>query len=117
VVDVVRKHCKDQRIEYLPFTLINHKGRIHSTDYFIVNPIGALDCLDKQASTIEYMEDGRIIAVISYVLDPNKLTDAPDLFRIKEWPRKYVISERLASAFTESNFTNIILQEIPQHKP
>ena len=43
--DVVTRLCPDQEVEFLAFTLINHKGRVHSSDYWFINPIGGLDCL------------------------------------------------------------------------
>lgn len=35
------------RIEYLPFTLIDREGRPCSSDYFLVNPIGGIDCVNR----------------------------------------------------------------------
>src|SRR5689334_17546921 len=43
-----------KNVEYLPVTIINHKGRIASRDYFIVHPIVPQDCLDVQRSGPAY---------------------------------------------------------------
>lgn len=81
-------------VQYLPVAIYNHKKRLASSDHFIVNPLGALDVLDTSASEIEYF-DGKVVKVTKYVLDAEKMAQAPDVFRIKENPEAYVISERV----------------------
>src|SRR5205823_2081893 len=34
------------KVEYLPVTILDHRGRTASRDYFIVHPIDPVDCLD-----------------------------------------------------------------------
>jgi hypothetical protein len=104
------------QIEYLPFVLINHKGRAHSSDYFLVNPIGAVDCVDRSRSVIRYFKGNmdKVVGIDRLVLDPDKLRDAPPLFRIKEAIDEYVVDETLKAAFEEHGFTNLILKEIEQ---
>jgi hypothetical protein len=81
----------DNEIEYLPFSLYNHKGRLASSDYFIINIIVGID---------------------TFVLDAEKVKEAPHIFRIKEDPCEYVVSETLANAFKAANLTNINLEEL-----
>jgi hypothetical protein len=97
--------------EYLPMSIYNHKRRRASGDHFIVNPLGAMDCLDLARSDIEWL-DGEVVAVNTFVLDPGKLKNVPDLFRIKEEPHRYVISEQLARQFMPLDPTNIYLEEL-----
>ncbi|MBW2661812.1 MAG: hypothetical protein JRD93_07465 [Deltaproteobacteria bacterium] len=111
--ECIEEHCTFCEIEYLPFTLYNHKKRVHSQDYFIINPIGTFDCLNLKASQIEYL-DGEVVGIDNFVVDPRKLEKPPALFRIKEDPRRYVINEELAKAFEEKGFTNVLLKEIGQ---
>lgn len=99
-------------IEYLPFTLINHKGRVHSTDYVIINPLGTFDCLDLNASTVTYTSDGDVLKVEKAVLSREKVEDAPALFRISEEAAMYVLREDLARACYERGFTNVFLTEL-----
>lgn len=81
-------------VQHLPLAIYNHKKRLASSDYFIVNPLGTLDVLDTSASEIKY-HDGQVVKVKKYVLDPRKIVQAPDVFRIKENPEAYVVSERV----------------------
>ena len=87
-------------IEYLPFTLINHKGRAHSKDYFVVNPIGPRDCINHKLSKIEYFKGNKdkVVDIDRLVLDPEKLREAPPLFRVKQDPWKYVFDDALKKA-------------------
>jgi hypothetical protein len=98
-------------IEYLAVAIYNHKRRLASRDYFIVNPIGAVDCLDPKQSKIEYLEKD-IVAVDEFVFDAEQAAQAPDLFRVREDPRQYFISESLADVLRSLPATNLVLDEI-----
>lgn len=93
VKDVIEGHVAAE-VEYLPLAIFNHKRRLASDEYFILNPIGGYDCLDHDASEIEYL-DGEVVAVNEIALDPAKLEDAPHLFRVKESLSTYVASQAL----------------------
>jgi hypothetical protein len=101
-------------IESLPFTLFDHKKRVASRDYFIVNPLGTFDCLELQKSEIIWADEvpGAIIRVKKARLDPRKLEQAPDLFRIKEKPHAYVISGRVAAAIQQLQPTNFYVSQL-----
>jgi hypothetical protein len=121
--DVILGVCKCE-IEVLPFVLYNHKNRIHSKDYWILNPIGTIDCVNRAASNIQYSKDDgtKIIGVGltpgSLVFDPKKLAKAPDLFRVPEEPARMFISQTLAQAIKARNLnaSNILLVEEMQQK-
>lgn len=103
-------------IEYFPVVIYNHKRRVASRDYFIINPIGAFDCLELEASTITWVE-GEAAVIDEYVLDPNKIKKAPDLFRIPEEPSTYVMSGLLVKALAEAKpaLTNVFLHSMKIH--
>jgi hypothetical protein len=109
---IVQDKCATCDIEYLPINLLNRKGRLQSQDYCLVNPIGTVDCLDHERSKIAYTDKGEVIEVDVFVLDPRCLKGVPALFRIKEDPSKYVLTEPLASAFADHAFTNVLLHHI-----
>jgi Immunity protein family (Imm11) len=101
---IVHRRVKDvmERVnrgetEYLPLAIHNHKRRLASADYFVVNPLGTHDVLDLDASDIEWDEDGDVIHVNKMVLDPKKLKKAPDLFRPNEDQGAYIISKKIAT--------------------
>lgn len=112
--EALEKHCTNE-IEYLPFTLYDHRKRVHSRDYFIINPIGTFDCLDFKESIIEWddEEPDEIISIDKIVLDRQKVKDAPQFFRIHRKPAAYVVGLELAREFKARNFSNIFWAELP----
>lgn len=111
--EVIAAHCPDIEVEYLAFDLHDHRKRLYSSDYVIVNPIGTFECLDEVASGFEYNEDGDLIGIERHVLDRNKVEDAPSLFRMGKAPSEYVVDEELAAAMSEGGFTNVVLDKLP----
>ncbi|MFY0562746.1 imm11 family protein [Archangium lansingense] len=100
-------------MECLPFVLVNHKGRVASRDYFIVNPLGNLDCLNLEKSEIEWLDDD-VVGIEKFVLDTEKVKDAPDMFRVKEDRETIVISHRLADELKKVKPTNVFLFDVEQ---
>lgn len=98
-------------VEFLPLSILDHKGRIASRDYFVVNPIGGFDCLDRQASEIEWHGD-QVVEVTRYVFAKAKVATAPDLFRIRETPRVQVMSAALAERCLAAGATNLSLSPV-----
>lgn len=103
-------------IECLPFTLLDHKKRVASRDYFIINPLGTFDCLDLQKSHITWSQKvpGAVLDLDKPVLDPKKIGHASDLFRILEDPTIIVLSAALAKKLQELQPppTNVYLNEL-----
>ncbi|MDG9669603.1 hypothetical protein ONV78_17835 [Hahella sp. CR1] len=108
-------------IEFLPLWIYNHKSRLESKDYFYVNPLGAYDVLDLNKSGVDYYEDSeKVVSVDWYVLSRKKLNqpNLPDIFRIKEWPKAYVISQRMLEALQAMNPApvNLVVEKIEIHE-
>lgn len=110
--DVIASHCEGVEIEYLPFVLYDHRKRVHSKDYFIVNPIGARDCLNEQASGIKYGPQDSILSIQRFVLDPAKIGNLPALFRVDKDPTEYIVRGDLAKAIEDGKLTNVILKKL-----
>ncbi len=111
--EAIEKHCEGVDIEYLPFTLYDHRKRVHSKDYFIVNPIGTFDCLDLKASDITWDDEpGSIISIREHVFDKKKMKSAPQLFRIDKAPNEYVVGLELAREIYDREFTNVVWTEL-----
>jgi hypothetical protein len=106
---VVEDHCKAVDIEYLSFTIIDHRGRPFSSDYCIINPIGARDCLDHAASKTKWGKDDPnwIVGLEGYVLDREKMEGAPPIFRIQGRPTEIVLGPSLVDEIKRHKFSNI----------
>ncbi|OVE77373.1 hypothetical protein BVX98_02965, partial [bacterium F11] len=92
--------------------------RFLSKDYWIINPIGSLNCVNRKASDIIYDDEdpSRVVAVHKFVLDPEKLKSEPPLFRVPEDLSRFFISARLGKEFQDHGFSNILLWEVEQKK-
>jgi len=112
--DVIQAHCKNE-IEYLPFTLYDHRKRVRSRDYFVVNPLGTHDCLDFKASDIGWSKNDptKALLVRKHVLQRDKVVDAPPLFRIGQAPSSYLLRTDLARAIYDRGFTNLLWKKLP----
>jgi hypothetical protein len=115
VCDVMRPLVKDGEVEFLKVSMVNHRGRVASKDYYIVNPIGVHDVLNLQKSKIKY-HGKDVVAVDEVVLDPKKLAGKPNLFRLRERPRWYFASAALVDAIgnLDPEVTNGNLASYPE---
>jgi hypothetical protein len=111
--EAVERLCGD-KVEYLPVTLYDHRKRVYSKDYFILNPLGTFDCLDLKKSDIVWSDSdpNRIVRIEEHVLDRKKMKDAPQLFRIARDPTEYVVGVELAREIYDRDFTNVIWTEL-----
>lgn len=112
--DLIEKHCKGSEIEILPFTLYDHRKRVHSKDYFLINPIGTFDCLDFKESDIAWDDDepGEVLRIQEHVVDKKKAKKAPQLFRFHKDSNTYVIGLKLAEDMYEHDLTNIVWKRL-----
>jgi len=99
-------------IEYLPLTIINHKGRIASKDYFILNPIGAVDCIDTQQSNVEWnpIDPELIDECDQLVIEGDQVPADRFVFRPKFLPSLILIRKVLAEKMKAQPFTGIFLK-------
>ena len=114
VQTIIEDFC-DHPIEFLPFELYRFNGKLHTADYCIVNPLGTVDCLNYDESKIEYYGKGKdreVIGIDRMVLSLKKLETAAHLFRLKEEPTTFMISEALLRRFKEHEFTHLFVKEI-----
>jgi len=59
------------QVEYLPITILDHKGQIASRDYVIVHPINPVDCLDVEQCVPRwsFIDKTRIKELKHFVID------------------------------------------------
>jgi hypothetical protein len=100
--------------EFLPVSIINHKGRLASADYFIVNPLSVQDCINKSKSTLDWnpIEKDLIASCEVLVLDKARIDPRYVLFRPRYMPtvvflRRDVAEAAEAAGFEGMRFTDI----------
>lgn len=111
-VEIVRRH-DGANTEYMPFQVLDHRGRVAGSDHSFVNPLTVLDALHRGESDLMFFKDtDRIIKVKKIVLDGAPLEDAPGLFRIEHDRRSYVMSEALVDDLRAADATNLVTEEL-----
>ncbi len=100
--------------EFLPVTIVNHKGRKEKEPYFIAHQVGLQDCIDLDQSEYERNDiDPNIFASLDkLVLDEKRIDPEVSLFRMAGYPFVPVFRRDLAEAITAQGFTGIGFQEI-----
>jgi hypothetical protein len=101
------------KIEFLPIKIINHKGRVASDSYFVVNPLDIVDCIDKDASVVKMNPiNKQIKGCKQLVLKADAIPPELKIFRLKDWPDVVVIRRELAvKAEKEAGLTNLKFYE------
>jgi len=97
-----------QNVEYLPVSVLNHRGRPVQPQYEIIHPIHPIDCLDYTACGITYCDpdDEEFIQEMkSFVLDIDKCGNFPPLFRIERMAEHVLIHRGLAKELDDAGFT------------
>jgi hypothetical protein len=95
-----------------PFTLVNHKGRVHSKDYAFVSPLGGHDIAHPASDFERYTRSQQIYGCKRWVLDTNKLVGRPDLLRAEQLREHYFVSERLVGVVRAEGLTNFELFDV-----
>jgi hypothetical protein len=101
-------------VEFFPFVLVNHRRRVHATNYWIVNPIGSIDCVNRDGSEIVYSVSSPEIPleIKKFLFDERRLDPSRHLFRVPDDPRQYFISEKLAALLQDRGVSNLFVEEI-----
>ena len=89
--EVIERECSNE-IEYVNLDIINHKGKLHSGTYWIVNPIGTKDVLDIDKCKPFWKNDKvTLLGVIKRFYDKRKFESVPHLFRVYGSPQDILI--------------------------
>ena len=90
----------DVEIEFLPFTLLNHKGRIAAEECYIANVIGTEDCVDleRTEARLSHLEPGTFSRLFRLHLEGARVPDKK-LFRLRQMPHVMVVRDDLRAAF------------------
>lgn len=88
-------------IEFLPFRLLNHKGRVAAERCYIVNVLGTIDCGDtaRIEGTPNPMRPGVYFSVNRLFIDPDKVPADARMFRVTQVPALILIRDDLKQVF------------------
>ncbi|MCP3143935.1 imm11 family protein [Pyxidicoccus xibeiensis] len=105
---------KPREVEYLQVPIFNHKKKVASDEYFIINPLRVFDCIDKEKSDISWnaIDPDKISAVEKLVLKPKAFEPGFLLFRLKHFEHAVMVDRKLAQAILDEGFTGLIFDEV-----
>ena len=96
-------------LEYLPVRIIDHKGKPVNREYFILNPILPVDCLDNEKSNVKWSEivEGDIRSVQRIILDPTRIDPDRELFRLHRYFDPILVRRDVAEAIDRDKLTGM----------
>lgn len=109
----LEQEITDGSIEYLPITIINHKGRAEPDPYYVLHPRTLIDCIDQDASEVEWnpLDPDEINDCEGLVLNEEAIPGDCRLFRLTHWGSVILIRSDLADAMKAKGFTGLRFPE------
>jgi hypothetical protein len=98
-----------QKVEYLPVTILDHKQKPASRDYFIIHPIEPVDCLDLDKCDLEWgiIDENSIDKVNHLVIDESRISPERKIFRPNLFYDIVLVHRELADEIDAEGFTGI----------
>lgn len=107
---LIQKHCPPDTLEILPLSIYDHRKRLLSDEYSFVNPLGAVDCVDLERSSVLW-NDGpgsEVLEIRTFVIDRRRGRQAPQLFRPEHARSDYILRYELAVDIAAANLSNVV---------
>lgn len=101
-------------IEWLRFTLLNHKARVASDDCWIANVLGTVDCVDlhRTKGEMSAVDPDEFMNITWLVLDPQRIPPDRNLFRIASLPSVMIVRDDLRKAMEAAPLTGVTFLEL-----
>lgn len=96
---LVSKGVRENDVELLPAFLRDKKGRVLDEPYTIVNPVVAIDCMDRKKSVFStFSNSDEVMDVRRLAILPGKIPERLVLFRLGEDPKHMLVRSDLVKA-------------------
>jgi len=98
-----------EKVEYLPVSIIDHKGRSAGPGYVIVHPIDPVDCIDTSLSVFKLspIDPNNFDSFKKLVLDTTRIPDDRWCFRLKGFWDIVVVRKDLAESLDKEAFSGL----------
>jgi hypothetical protein len=112
----LRAHKVDH-IEYLPVSIIDHQGNVLSNEYFILNPLQLVDCIDREQSkfTASRIQPDEISRLDKLVIRESAVPKDQQLFRMQGFGNIALVAKPLADSLAKGNFTGLTWQPVDKY--
>ena len=97
--------------EFLPVTILDHRGGVAGEDYAILNLIGTEDAIDRSASTLRMsaLIPAEIDRVKKMVLEKKAISPDAKMFRCRNAARVMLARDDVRAAFEKAALTGPVL--------
>jgi hypothetical protein len=96
-----------EQVEYLPFTLVDKRGKPTRQRFFFINLLRKIDCMDAEASEFTPAAGGGILDIDKLHLRQERIPEDARLFRLGEFPRLHVIRADLLQRIQDVGLTGL----------
>lgn len=105
-------------VEYLPVTIFDHKGKVASSEYAIVHPVGPQPALDVEGCQPTYsnMIEGQIVRVQQLVIEPERVEAGLRLFRLDGFFYPVLVDRDLAMEIESAGFRGPAFTPLDQYE-
>lgn len=104
----------DVNAEYFPVQMNFPRSNLGSQDYFIMNPLCVLDCVDEEQSIIRRSKPNGVVSRIDKLVLKHAELE-PDLFLLKRYTYITCITAGLADGLRSMGATNVRLRTVEEY--
>jgi hypothetical protein len=104
-------------LEFLPIRIRDHKERLVQEQYYIMNLLDTMDCVDLEKSKFSRsaMNPERIMTFYLLVLDESRIPKEKKIFRLKEKPDLVIVREDLAQDILDADYNGMTFLEMEEY--
>lgn len=97
------------RVEFLPVKIKDHKGRTASAEHFVLNPLDICDCIDLNASQVDWndINPDQIGFCQGLYFKPDSIPKDYTLFRLRHWEENIVVRDDVIGALKGAGLTGL----------
>jgi hypothetical protein len=105
-------------VEYLPVQILNHKKKLASKDYFILNPLLVVDCINIEASEVKWsaVRKDFINSCARLVIQDALVPADVHVFRPTHLPRRIFVRSALVTALTQAGLESLQFSPAEQYR-
>lgn len=105
----IEQALPDHTLEFLQVSVLNHKQHLASDDYFILHPVGTVDCIDIDKSTVKWnpLKKRTLTSCKALVFKPDGVPPNVKLFRPLYWGANIMATQDFADRLEAAGFTGL----------
>jgi hypothetical protein len=107
----------DPNLELLPIRILDHRGKVVGASYWIVHPLGFVDCIDAAASDVDAdpLDPQSLGSVRKLALDRPRVPAGSRLFRIRGLAGMYAVTADLRDRLRSASLRGVDFVEVGEY--